>query len=91
MAKKRKSQAKKASKVAVKRYRKATARKKASRKRVGQYNAQMGTLTGGEVKAKQREDKLVQQFQLEGMTAPEARQRARQIMRDNPRKDWRRG
>lgn len=53
------------------------------------YNAQMGTLSGREVRAKKREDDLVRQYQHNGMSADAAQRRARDEMRNNPTRDWR--
>jgi hypothetical protein len=63
--------------------------KKAAKKKA--YNTQTGRLTGREVGAQRRLELLAEQYQSEGMTADQARQRARAVMRDNPRKDWRGG
>ena len=63
------------------------ARKKARRR----YNPQTGRLTGREMKAQARRDDLIKKYQLEGMPLEAARQRAIDEMRDNPKRDWRRG
>lgn len=55
------------------------------------YNAQTGQLTGREIEAQKRLEKLTQDYINDGMDAASARQRARDVMRDNPRKDWRGG
>jgi hypothetical protein len=41
--------------------------------------------------AQERLEKLAAGYEAEGMSAADARHRARVEMRDNPRKDWRAG
>jgi hypothetical protein len=55
------------------------------------YNISTGQLTGREIKAKKGLDVLVAKYVVEGMTKEDATDRARNEMRDNPRKDWRAG
>ena len=55
------------------------------------YNPQIGKLTGREAGAQMRLEELTEKYQADGMSAQEARQRARDVMRDNPKRDWRRG
>jgi hypothetical protein len=62
--------------------------KKAKSKR---YNPQTGRPTGRAIGAQERLEKLAAKYEAEGMSAPDARNRARMEMRDNPRKDWRGG
>jgi hypothetical protein len=69
--------------VAKKSVRKSKARKK--------YNPQTGKITGRAVGAQERLEALAKKYQAEGMELQDARQRAREEMRNNPRKDWRAG
>jgi len=55
------------------------------------YNPQTGRLTGRAVGAQERLEKLAAKYVVEGMSASDARNRAREEMRANPRKDWRAG
>jgi hypothetical protein len=69
---------------------KKAAAKKTTRKRKT-YNPQTGQLTGREVGAQVRLEQLAEEYIAEGMTPENARNRAREVMRDNPKRDWRRG
>jgi len=55
------------------------------------YNPHTGKPTGRAIGAQERLEKLAAKYEAEGLSAPEARARAREEMRDNPRKDWRVG
>jgi hypothetical protein len=55
------------------------------------WNQNSGKLSGREVKAQQRLEALTTKYQSEGLTEAEARDRARNELRDNPRSDWRAG
>ena len=55
------------------------------------YNPQTGRLTGRAVGAQERLEKLAAKYVADGMSASDARNRAREEMRANPRKDWRTG
>jgi hypothetical protein len=68
---------------------KKTTGKKAAHKRA--YSQQTGKLTGREVSAQARLEKLTAKYVAEGMSASEARNVAREVMRANPRRDWRNG
>jgi hypothetical protein len=71
--------------------RKTTPRFPRSKKAAPRYNPQTGKLTGRAIKAQERLDALTQKYQAEGMAAQDARQRAREELRSNPRRDWRGG
>jgi hypothetical protein len=64
---------------------------KKSARKTKSYNPQTGKLTGRAIGAQQRLDTLAERYQSEGMSAEDARQRARDEMRNNPRRDWRHG
>jgi len=67
---------------------------KTSRKRFKKppsYNPQTGRLTGRAVGAQERMEKLAAHYMTQGLSASDARNRAREEMRANPRKDWRAG
>ncbi len=55
------------------------------------YRPQAGRTTGQELQAMQRLDTLTKTYQAEGMSPQDARQRALDELRNNPRRDWRRG
>ena len=74
-------------KVNLKAARKSAAKSKA---RKG-YNPQTGALTGREVSAQARLEKLTEHYEAEGLSRPEARSRARAEMRANNTRDWRKG
>jgi hypothetical protein len=75
----------------TKRYRaKPTRRKKLARRR-HVYNPQTGRIGGRAAPAEFRLERLTKKYQDEGLPLEEARQRARNEMRDNPRGDWRGG
>jgi hypothetical protein len=87
---KRASKSKSAARVKFKfKATKGIARKKASARK--SYNPQTGALTGREVSAQVRLDKLTERYEAEGLSRPEARARARVEMRDNNTSDWRKG
>jgi hypothetical protein len=65
--------------------------KKTAKKGKRAYSSQTGRLSGREVNAQVRLDALTEQYVSEGMDPASARSRARAVMRDNPRKDWRVG
>jgi hypothetical protein len=66
--------------------------KKVSARRPGRsYNSQTGEPTGREIKANVRLEALTKELMNAGEDAATARTKARAIMRDNPRKDWRNG
>jgi hypothetical protein len=75
--------------MAKKRKAKKAAAKKTTKRRRS-YDSQSGRLTGREVGAQARLEKLAEQYMAQdNMDAASARQRAREVMRANPRKDWR--
>ena len=55
------------------------------------YSPQTGRTTGQELQALQRLDTLTKTYQAEGMSPQDARQRALDELRNNPRRDWRHG
>jgi hypothetical protein len=55
------------------------------------FDSQMGRVTGRDASALTRRDELIQDYIRDGMEPSEACQRAIAVMRDNPKKDWRRG
>jgi hypothetical protein len=55
------------------------------------FDAQMGRPTGRDAAALSRRQELIEDYVRDGMEPAEARQRAIAVMRDNPKKDWRRG
>jgi uncharacterized protein YoaH (UPF0181 family) len=56
------------------------------------YNPQTGQLTGRAVEAQERLEKYAERLMAaEGLSSPEARERARQEMRNNTTGDWRKG
>jgi predicted aconitase len=59
--------------------------------KVSYYNHNTGELTNREKEAKKRLDALIAQYRSSGMSEAEARERAIEVMRDNPRMDWRGG
>ena len=70
---------------------KAYGTKSSGRKCKKAYNPQTGRLTGRAVGAQERLEKLTAKYMAEGMSASDARNRAREEMRANGRKDWRAG
>jgi hypothetical protein len=70
---------------------KSHAKKATPRRKARPYNQQAGQLSGREIKAEARLKKLTEQYIAEGIDPGSARQHARDVMRDNPRKDWRGG
>jgi hypothetical protein len=75
----------------VKKTRSKTTKRKSAARKAKSYNPQTGKLTGRAIGAEKRLEMLTQRYQSEGMSAQDARQRARDEMRDNPRRDWRQG
>ena len=55
------------------------------------YNPQTGRLTGRAVGAQERLETLAAKYMKQGLSPSDARTRAREEMRANPRKDWRAG
>jgi hypothetical protein len=80
-----------ASKKTGSRVAKTKKRRPATKSASKSYNPQTGKLTGRAIGAQQRLETLAQKYQSEGMSAQDARQRARDEMRSNPRRDWRHG
>jgi len=64
---------------------------KKARKAAPRYSPQTGQLTGRERGAQERLEARATELMGEGLSASDARMRARQEMRDNPTRDWRRG
>jgi hypothetical protein len=62
-----------------------------AKKGAARYNPQTGKLTGRAASAQERLEQLAEQYQADGMSIQDARQRARDVMRNNPKMDWRRG
>jgi hypothetical protein len=71
--------------------RKVKAAKKAVRKTKRGYDIHTGQPTGREVQAMHRLQVLEERYIAEGLTPADARTRAREELRANPRKDWRAG
>ena len=71
--------------------RKVKAAKKAVRKTKRGYDIHTGQPTGREVQAMHRLQVLEERYIAEGLTPADARTRAREELRANPRKDWRGG
>jgi hypothetical protein len=66
--------------------------KKAATRRVRKgYDSQSGRPTGRDANALVRRDELTREYVLGGMDEVSARQRATAEMRDNNKRDWRRG
>jgi hypothetical protein len=71
---------------------KAAAKKTTAERIARRDNTQTSALAGPEARAEERLRELATWYVLQGMDAATARQRARdEMMRDNPRKDRRRG
>ena len=62
-----------------------------SKTKTSYYNHNTGKLSGREVNAQKRLEALAAKYQADGLPEEEARERARNEMRDNPRNDWRDG
>jgi len=58
-------------------------------KKARKYNQQTGQPSGREINALKRRDDLTEQYIAEGADPGSARQKALDVMRNNPRKDWR--
>jgi len=67
------------------------AKKAAPRKAKRGYNIHAGKATGREVQAMHRLQVLTERYIAEGLTPADARTRAREELRANPRGDWRAG
>src|SRR4029077_2206334 len=69
--------------------------KRVARKSAAKSKAKKGynipSLTGREVSAQARLEKLTEQYEAEGLSRPEARSRSRAEMRANNTRDWRKG
>jgi hypothetical protein len=88
---KMKTKAKKASKKGKKTVANIGSKKTKKAARKG-YNPQTGQLTGRAVGAQERLEKYAERLMAaEGLSSPEARERARQEMRNNTTGDWRKG
>ena len=85
---KRKSKSVARKSVARKVKRRIAAKKSAPRR---DYDIHTGKPTGREVQAMHRLQVLTERFIAEGLTPADARTRAREELRANPRKDWRGG
>jgi hypothetical protein len=55
------------------------------------YNPNTGKLSRRESKAQKQLEAMTIQYQAQGMSEADARERARKEMRDNARADWRAG
>jgi hypothetical protein len=71
--------------------RRIAAKKSAPRKMKRGYDIHTGQPTGREVQAMHRLQKLEERYIAEGLTPADARTRAREELRANPRRDWRTG
>jgi hypothetical protein len=71
--------------------RKVKAAKKAVKKTKRGYDIHTGQPTGREVQAMHRLQVLEERYIAEGLTPADARTRAREELRANPRSDWRAG
>jgi hypothetical protein len=71
--------------------RRIAARKAAPRKAKRGYDIHTGQPTGREVQAMHRLQVLTERYIAQGLTPADARTRAREELRANPRKDWRAG
>jgi hypothetical protein len=80
-------------KKTIARKKKIIARKSAARKAKAArpYDVHTGQPTGREVQAMQRLQTLTDRFIAEGLTPADAYTRAREVLRANPREDWRAG
>jgi len=68
-----------------------SAKKAAARKAKRAYDIHAGKPTGREVQAMHRLQVLTERYIAEGLTPADARTRAREELRANPRRDWRGG
>jgi len=68
-----------------------SAKKLAPRKMKRGYNIHTGKPTGREVQAMHQLQVLTERYMAEGLTPADARTRAREELRANPRRDWRAG
>lgn len=57
-------------------------------KKARKYNQQTGQPSGREINALKRRDDLTEQYIAEGADPGSARQKALDVVRNNPRKDW---
>ena len=71
--------------------RRSAAKKTAPRKIKRGYDIHAGKPTGREVQAMHRLQVLTERYIAEGLTPADARTRAREELRANPRRDWRAG
>jgi hypothetical protein len=71
--------------------RRTAAKKSAPRKMKRGYDIHTGKPTGREVQAMHRLQVLTERYMSEGLTPADARMRAREELRANPRRDWRAG
>jgi hypothetical protein len=55
------------------------------------WTASTARLSGREIKANKRLEKRIAELEATGLSRAAARKKARDEMRDNPRKDWRAG
>jgi hypothetical protein len=85
---KRKTKAKKA---APARKKKRVVAKKSAARKAAPYDIHTGKPTGREVQAMHRLQVLTERYIAEGLTPADARTRAREELRANPRRDWRGG
>jgi hypothetical protein len=85
---KRKSKSVARKSVARKVKRRIAAKKSAPRRG---YDIHTGKATGREVQAMHRLQVLTERYIAEGLTPADARTRAREELRANPRRDWRGG
>jgi hypothetical protein len=65
--------------------------KSARKTKVRSYNPQIGQITGRELQALQRLDTITKKYQAEGMSVQDARPRVLDELRNNPRRDRRKG
>jgi hypothetical protein len=90
-ATKRKSKSVARKSVVRKVKRRSSAKKAAPRKAKRSYDIHTGQPTGREVQAMHRLQVLTERYIAEGLTPADARTRAREELRANPRRDWRAG
>jgi hypothetical protein len=81
----------KSKKMTVRKVKTRRAAKKTARKMKRGYDIHTGKPTGREVAAMHRLQVLTERYIAEGLTPADARTRAREELRANPRRDWRAG
>jgi hypothetical protein len=86
-----KKTSKKATKTTNKKMAHKTKPKIARKTKAKSYSLQTGRPTGRELQALQRLDTLTKKYQADGISPQDARQRALDELRNDPRRDWRKG